>query len=324
MVGITGTNGKTTTAYFIKHLLDKLHGSCGLIGTIEYILGSHNYQANYTTPGVATNQKMLREMVQNRCQAAVMEVTSHALDQGRVGNIDFDIAIFTNLTLEHLDYHHSMENYLNSKRRLFESLVPERKKKGFFKTAIVNADDPNHGVILEGCRANVITYGIEHPAVVRASNIHLSEKGTTYHLIYDGKTYPVFLSLIGRFNVYNSLATIACGISQGFPIEAIIDTLKTLTTVPGRIESVPDSKGLNLYVDFAHTPDALKNVLKCLQELKTNGKIITVFGCGGDRDRIKRPKMAQVAEEYSDLCIVRCTQLFQSIHRNHATYRANA
>lgn len=304
MVGITGTNGKTTTAYLIKHVLDTLNQSCGLIGSIEYIIGSHTYQATHTTPDVSTNQKLLREMVHSGCKSAVMEVTSHALQQGRVSNIHFDIAIFTNLTQEHLDYHGTMEEYCLAKNKLFKGLTLEKKKKKDTPIlAIVNTDDPYCQKILDGCQAQVITYGINQPADLQASEIHLTTKGTGFFLQYKEEKYPVSIPLIGRFNVYNCLATIACILSQGFSMDAILEAVQKLPHVPARLEAVPNHLGLKIYVDFAHTPDALKNVLCCLNEFKT-GRIITVFGCGGNRDKSKRPLMAKVCENYSDQCIV--------------------
>jgi UDP-N-acetylmuramoyl-L-alanyl-D-glutamate--2,6-diaminopimelate ligase len=303
MVGITGTNGKTTTAYLTKHLLDSFRGPCGLVGTIEYIIGEHAYQATHTTPDVSTNQKLLREMLNMGCHSAVMEVTSHALEQGRVENIHYDIGIFTNLTQEHLDYHFTMDGYCLAKNKLFRKLNSEKRKKLFPLTAIVNRDDPYHERILEGCKAQVITYGLNPKADLFATEIKLSSEGTKFQMHYQGKSYPVSLPLIGRYNVYNCLAVIACGISQNFPIEQIVERLRTAPLVPARLELVPNDLGLKIYVDFAHKPDALENVIKCLQEFN-QGRVITVFGCGGNRDRTKRPLMASVCEKYSNVCIV--------------------
>lgn len=305
MVGVTGTNGKTTTTFLVKHLLDKLNVSCGLIGTIEYIIGQHRYQATRTTPDVTTNQKMLREMILQGCRAAVMEVTSHALDQGRVSHIDYDVGIFTNLTLDHLDYHHTMEAYCLAKNKLFRSLDPTKKKQGKTvpKTAIVNGDSPWTPRLLEGCKAPVMTYGILSPADLRAVNVTLGPTGTDFDVLYQGKTYPCHLPLIGRFNVYNCLAAIAVGLTRHAPMNAILDIIRTAPSVPGRLQMVPNGLGLKIFVDFAHSDDALTNVLECLHELK-KGRLITIFGCGGDRDRSKRPKMAQASEELSDFSIV--------------------
>ncbi len=301
MVGITGTNGKTTTSFLVKHLLDHLGVPCGLIGTIEYIIGQMRYQATRTTPDVTTNHKMLREMVHHGCQAAVMEVTSHALEQRRVENIDFDVAIFTNLTLDHLDYHHTMENYCAAKNKLFRSLKKEKAKRN--PTAVVNIDTPWLPKIIEGCQAGILTYGIESEAQVRAKDILLTSSGTTFTVTYQNQSVQCRWPLVGRFNVYNCLAAISVGLLRHEPLEKIVKIMETFPSVPGRLEGVPNPLGLKIYVDFAHSDDALANVLDCLREFK-KGRLITIFGCGGDRDQSKRPKMAQVSEELSDLTIV--------------------
>lgn len=304
MMGVTGTNGKTTISYLIKHLFDSVGMNCGLVGTIEYLIGDHSVRATHTTPDVTTNQKLLREMVNHDCRAAVMEVTSHALHQGRVREIPFDVGIFTNLSPEHLDYHKTMEAYCEEKRKLLLSLDPDSKKKEKHpKAAIVNMDDPWAEKMTEGCRVPIITYGIACEADLKAESIFLGANGIEYTLVYQGKHYQVSLPLIGRFNVYNSLATIGTGISQGLSMADILIAVKTFPPVPGRLESVPNKRGLKLFIDFAHTPDALKNALNCLKEL-TKGKLIVVFGCGGDRDPYKRPQMGRIAEEYSDLSII--------------------
>lgn len=303
MVGITGTNGKTTTSFLVKHLLDLLDGPCGLIGTIEYIIGSQRYQATRTTPDVAANHKMLREMVLHGCHSAVMEVTSHALDQGRVEHVEFDVAAFTNLTVDHLDYHQTMDNYCLAKNKLFRSVHNKKSKKPFVKTAVVNADSPWHKQILDGCKARTITYAIENDAQLRATNIQMTPQGTQFMLNYEGQKVECHSPLIGRYNVYNALAATAIALSRDFSLSTIASRIATFSSVAGRLEPVPNALGLKIYVDFAHSDDALTNVLECLQEIK-KGRILTVFGCGGDRDQTKRPKMAQACEALSDLCIV--------------------
>jgi len=305
MVGITGTNGKTTTSFLVKHLLDHLGASCGLIGTIKYIIGQHQYDATRTTPDAVSNQKMLREMTIQGCKSAVMEVTSHALDQHRVECINFDTAIFTNLSLDHLDYHLTMENYYRAKNKLFRSLNFSKRKAihPYPKMAVVNADSAWHEKIIEGCAANVITYGIDKEADIKAEQIALTPTGTSFTICYKGKKISFNWSLCGRFNVYNCLAAIGVGLSRQHPLEQIAKILETAPPVPGRLEVVPNPLNLKIYIDFAHTDDALLNVLECLEEFKT-GKIITVFGCGGNRDIIKRPKMARVCQDHSDIVIV--------------------
>lgn len=305
MVGLTGTNGKTTTSFLIKHLLDSINCPCGLIGTIEYIIGQHRYQATRTTPDVSTNQKMLREMVIQHCQSAVMEVTSHALDQQRVDYIDFDVAVFTNLTLDHLDYHLTMENYADAKAKLFRSLDPSKKKPmhSFPKTAIVNVDNPWYSKMIEGFTANVLTYGLFNHADLTAKDIKLSSTGTSMTLSYKGELVALKWPLAGQFNAYNCLAAVAVGLVRGIPLKDIAGIMSLAPSVPGRLEPVPNELDLKIYVDFAHTDNALANVLESLKELK-QGRIIVVFGCGGNRDTSKRPKMARVCEQLADVVIV--------------------
>lgn len=305
MVGITGTNGKTTTAFLIKHLLDQLQEPCGLIGTVEYIIGKHRYQATRTTPDVTTNHKMLREMLNQGCRSAVMEVTSHALDQERVQDIHFDAAIFTNLSLDHLDYHGSMENYSLAKSKLFGALNPKLKKKGSKHppVAIINADSIWHQQMTKNCRSLILTYAIENPADLKASHILFSPAGTRVELTYKKEAAQLSWPLIGRFNVYNLLAAVAVGLSKGIELNQIVRIMESAQPAPGRLEFVPNPLDLKIYVDFAHSDDALSNVLECLRELK-KGRLITVFGCGGDRDPFKRPKMAQACEEFSDIVIL--------------------
>lgn len=307
MVGITGTNGKTTTSFLVKYLLDKLKKNAGLIGTIEYIIGAHRYPATRTTPDVINNHKMLREMVLQGCKSAIMEVSSHALNQGRVQNIDFDVAIFTNLSLDHLDYHLTMEAYAKAKNKLFLSLDQKKiKKKNSIdvKKSIVNIDSLWLPQIIAGCNPDAImTYGIENESDVRATEIKLFPTCTEFNLTYQSNSIHCKSPLIGRFNVYNYLAAISVGLVKGEPLDKLVDIMSKTPTVPGRLELVANSLGLKIYVDFAHSDDALKNVLETLKELKTK-RIITVFGCGGDRDKKKRPLMAAVAEEFSDLTIV--------------------
>lgn len=305
MVGITGTNGKTTTSFIVKNLLDCFTGSCGLIGTIEYILGDHRYQATRTTPDVTSNHKMLREMLTHGCRSAVMEVTSHALDQGRVDKIDFDIAIFSNLTLDHLDYHGTMENYGKVKRRLFEQLGKEKSKKKREKWAIVNQDSSWTPYMLQGCVANILSYGIDNNADLKASNIRLEQQGTRALVTHQGKSIDCYWPLVGRFNVYNCLAAMAVALSQNLPLELVSTYMSKVAFVRGRLQPVNNKLGLQIYVDFAHSDDALLNVLATLKEIQTrSGRLIVIFGCGGDRDRAKRPKMAEACECYADLCIV--------------------
>ncbi len=296
LVGITGTNGKTTTSYLVKYLLDTLKLPCGLIGTIEWIVGQHVFPSTQTTPDVITNYKLFHDMVVGGCKSCVMEVSSHALHQGRVNAIDYDIAIFTNLTQDHLDYHQDMDSYAAAKARLFSSLKPT-------STAIINVDSPWHTHMTTSCNASILTYGIDTPCDLKAEAISLNSSGMHFTVCYQNKRYPFQCPLIGRFNVYNCLAAIATALVSNFPIERILKLLSAFPKVPGRLERVPNAKDLSIFVDYAHTDDALKNVLETLQEIKT-GRLITVFGCGGSRDADKRPKMGAIVEAHSDVAIV--------------------
>ncbi len=292
-VGITGTNGKTTVAYIVKHLLDNLALSSGLISTIEYLIGESRYDAEHTTPDVITNHKMLKEMVRAGCKAAVMEVTSHGLVQRRVDQIEYDVAVFTNLTQDHLDYHQTLDNYAEAKSQLFASLSED-------KHAVINIDSPYSTKMVEKCRAKLLTYGLSPDADLFADQIKLTKSGTEFQITYQGQRLSFSWPLIGRFNILNCLAAVGVCLSYGIPLEALPSHVASFPSVPGRLERVEEHA---IFVDFAHTPDALQNVLQTLQEV-TTGRVITLFGCGGDRDSEKRPQMAFVAEKFSDFTIV--------------------
>lgn len=305
MVGITGTNGKTTTSFIVKNLLDYFQGPCGLIGTIGYLVGKQRYPATHTTPDVIRNHQLLREMVNQGCRSAVMEVTSHALSQDRVKKIDFDIAIFTNLTQDHLDYHQKMENYCQAKKKLFDGLGKEQSQKKSPKWAIVNQDSPWTAHMLGNYSGPILSYGIDQPSELRASHLRLEKQGTHAKISFQGREVDCFLPLAGRFNVYNCLAAMAVGLSQNISLDLVVENICTMNAIPGRLQAVKNDLGLKIYVDFAHTDDALSNVLATLKELLSSpGRLIVIFGCGGDRDRSKRPKMAKACEKYADLCIV--------------------
>jgi UDP-N-acetylmuramoyl-L-alanyl-D-glutamate--2,6-diaminopimelate ligase len=298
MVGITGTNGKTTTSFILQYLLKKLSGPCGLIGTIEYVIGDHCYPAKHTTPDVVTNHRLLQEMVQQECCSAVMEVSSHALTQGRVNKIAFDVAVFSNLTLDHLDYHHSMEEYCAAKSILFRQLNENKTA-----WAIVNQDCKWTPQILKGSTASVLSYGIDKQADLYAFDIQLSLEGTKAKIAYKEECYSCEWPLIGRFNMYNCLSAIGVMVSQGCSLQEIVPHMKFIPAVKGRLESVENKLGIKIYVDFAHSDDSLSNILQTIREC-TSGRLFIVFGCGGDRDRSKRPKMAIACEKSADFCIV--------------------
>jgi len=302
LIGITGTNGKTTTSYLIRHLLERSREPCGLIGTIESIVGQHVFPATLTTSDVLQNYKLFHDMAAAGCKNCVMEVSSHALDQERTRGVEFDVAVFTNLTQDHLDYHKTMDAYANAKTKLFSQLNPQGEKP-FAKWAVVNADADSWMQMIAGCRANILSYGIQRPCDLRADQIELSPSGLKFNVAYHREIFPFASSLIGRFNVYNLLAAMGVGLAKGLSLKQVLDALRNFTAVPGRLERVPNDKGMNIFVDYAHTDDALLNVLNTLNELK-KGRLITVFGCGGNRDAAKRPKMGAVVEALSDVSII--------------------
>lgn len=306
LVGITGTNGKTTTSFVVKYLLDHFLGPCGLIGTIENIIGKTRYKSTHTTPDVTTNHRLLNEMCQEECRSAVMEVTSHALDQRRVDQIDFDVAVFTNLTQDHLDYHETMEKYFSSKMQLFQKLGAIPNSKTNKKWAVINLDSDWSERMIESCDENILTYGINNPnADLNVMHLSFDTDGTHVHLAYQGEQVECWWQLTGRFNAYNCLAAIGVLLTQQIPLNDIVKVMEEIPSVPGRLQSVSNFHGLNVYVDYAHTDDALIKVLDTLKEVKSkDGRILIVFGCGGGRDRSKRTKMAQAAQEGADYCIV--------------------
>lgn len=304
-VGVTGTNGKTTSSFLYKHLLDALDLPSGLIGTIDWIVGTHHYKSTLTTPDVITCQRLLREMVSQGCKAVSMEVASHALHQNRIGCIDFDVAVFTNLTQDHLDYHKTMEAYGDAKAELFASLKEGRKKEGFpARVAIVNRDDPSHKRMVRDCSAKIMTYGLEEGADVRARSMQFYPDRTTCEIVFQGQSVPFSWPMRGKYNVYNGLSAIAVGLSRGLELQDILPIMASFKAVRGRLEAVDNPYGMNVFVDYAHTDDALQNVLSTLQELKQGGRILVVFGCGGSRDPSKRPKMGEVAARLADKVFV--------------------
>lgn len=301
-VGVTGTNGKTTTAFLVKHLLDSARMRCGLLGTIRYVVGNEPLPAARTTPESADVQELLARMLAAGDRAVAMEVSSHALVQNRVSGIEWDVAIFTNLTQDHLDYHKTMEAYFAAKASLFQSMFEQKGKRG---KSIVNFDDRYGTRLIEMLprEAKPITYGLGVGAEFRAVDPRSDVHGTQYKLEAKGRQYLVRLPLIGRFNVYNSLAALAAASALGLELRAAVQALANAPQVPGRLERVPARRNFGVYVDYAHTDDALTNVLGTLRELGPH-RLIVVFGCGGDRDRAKRPLMARAAEQLADYAIL--------------------
>jgi UDP-N-acetylmuramoyl-L-alanyl-D-glutamate--2,6-diaminopimelate ligase len=302
LVGVTGTNGKTTITYFLESILENAGLPTGVMGTVNYRYGKTSYPAANTTPQSADVYRFMGELVKDRRKAAVMEVSSHALSLGRVEGLEFDIAIFTNLTRDHLDFHQTMENYFEAKASLFAGLADGTKNRQKF--AIINTDDPWGRKLLERTiRAKTITYGIKQKAEVFAEAPHISSRGTEFTLITPLGNKKVRLSHLGQHNVYNALAAAAAALGAGLPLDKVVEGLEKATAVPGRLERVEAGQNYTVVVDFAHTDDALHNVLTALRELKP-ARIITIFGCGGDRDRSKRPLMGDIASELSDYVIV--------------------
>lgn len=302
LVGITGTNGKTTTSYLIEAILEEAGIPAAVLGTVSYRFGELTVPAPHTTPESVDLQRIVREMVDRGANGVVMEVSSHALEQHRVDGCRFDVGVFTNLTRDHLDYHRDMESYLASKMRLFAELLAADDVKPR-RRAAVNLDDPNGARFVAGAVCPVLTYGVESAAQVTVRDVRFSVAGITGTLVTPGGEAPFASRMLGRFNLYNILAAAAAGVALELPLAAICRGIEIHQKVPGRLERVENDRGVALLVDYAHTGDALENVLRTLQELAT-GRIITVFGCGGDRDRGKRPVMGEVAGRLSDLAIV--------------------
>jgi UDP-N-acetylmuramoyl-L-alanyl-D-glutamate--2,6-diaminopimelate ligase len=301
VAGVTGTNGKTTTAWIIRHLCEMVGRSCGLIGTIEYILPGLREAATRTTPESLDLQRMLGQMRDGGFKAAALEVSSHALVQHRVRGIEFDAAVFTNLTQDHLDYHRTMEEYFDAKTLFFTQVAGQTGKRG---RAIVNSDERYGRRLLDRIGSlPVITYGQGSSCNFRASDIHYNSMGTTFRLDAKGRSYLIRSPLIGLFNVYNTLAAMAAVAAMGLELRRVVAAVASIPQVPGRLQRVLGHRNFQAYVDYAHTPDALENVLKTLRHLAP-ARLITLFGCGGDRDPGKRPLMAVAAENLSDKVII--------------------
>src|SRR5437763_1478405 len=302
MAAVTGTNGKTTTTFLIKHICEKAGVRCGLLGTVQYEIGDRILPAIRTTPEALDIQELLAQIVNAGGRAAAMEVSSHALAQERTRGIEWDVAVFTNLTQDHLDFHGTMENYFEAKAKLFLKLASQSKKRA---SAVINIDDRYGEKLLRRIagKSPVITYGLGLHADFRASNYRTEFAGTSYQLDARGRSYLVRVPLIGRFNVANSMAALAAATTMGISLRDAILSLGRSPQVPGRLEAVPAKRQFQVFVDYAHTPDALLNVLKTARELSPR-KLIVVFGCGGDRDKQKRPRMARVADDHADFSII--------------------
>ena len=302
IAGVTGTNGKTTTTFLIRHLANAVLARCGMIGTVSYDLGDGiPHPATHTTPESLEVQQHLNAMRNNGCRAAAMEVSSHALDQDRVHGLPVKSAVFTNLTQDHLDYHETMERYFDAKTTLFEMAAATARS-----TLVINTDDL-YGKRLAKQFENtgrVLSYGFNATANLRAENVRYDLTGTMFELTVGERKLLVRTPLIGDFNVYNALAALGAVKGLGLNLREAITNLRNAPQVPGRMERVADDvQKFSVFVDYAHTPDALENALKTLKLLRPR-RIITVFGCGGDRDRSKRPLMARAVQDGSDVCLI--------------------
>jgi UDP-N-acetylmuramoyl-L-alanyl-D-glutamate--2,6-diaminopimelate ligase len=300
MIAVTGTNGKTTVAFMIKQILEAGGVKTGLLGTIRYEIGERVIPAQRTTPESLEIQQMLAQMLKANCQACVMEVSSHALEQKRVHGIGFDVSVFTNLTQDHLDYHHTMEAYYAAKRRLFVGWP----NQGKINAAVINIDDGfGQRLAQETDAASVITYGLATNAQLQATHIELGNETTRLTIHTPKQTFPCQLPLIGRHNVYNALAAMGVGLAMNRDKGTLQKSLQSMPAVPGRLEKISVGQPFGVLVDYAHTDDALQNVLTTLREI-TPGRLLLAFGCGGSRDPGKRPKMGRVAARLADFALI--------------------
>lgn len=294
LIGVTGTNGKTSTSFFIKNMLNGMGYKCGLIGTIENDFGDGKLESTLTTPEPMELQKLFRNMVNNDCEYCVMEVSSQALAQKRVYGLEYEISILTNITVDHLDYHITMENYINSKLELLKNS----------KKAIVNIDDNNVKTALSRIECPVVTCStVDNKADYTAKNVICNESFVQYELVGINCIGRINVNLPGEFTVYNSLCASSALLELGFSIEDIANSTEKIKQVKGRAERVPVPRNFTVIIDYAHTPDGLENILKCIKGF-SKGRIITVFGCGGDRDKSKRAEMGRIAGELSNIAVV--------------------
>ena len=293
VVGVTGTKGKTTVTYLLESILLKAGFVPGVIGTVNYRWAGRVQPAARTTPEAPDIQRLLAEMLAGGVSHCLIEVSSHALELKRVWGAHFDIAAFTNLSPEHLDFHETMEDYFEAKKKLFFLNAKKR-------TAVVNQDDPWGKRLINELPLKTVSFGLEPAAIVRAANIRLSEGGIKADVDYPGGQVKIGSRLMGRHNLYNILAAVAAGLALNLPAAAIKDGIADLKEIPGRLEKIENSLGFQVFVDYAHTDEAMRNLLETVRELKP-ARIILVFGAGGDRDKGKRPRMGRVAADLADL-----------------------
>ena len=294
LIGVTGTNGKTTTCFMLKSVFEAIGHKTGLVGTVKNMVGDVEYPAHLTTPDPFELNGLFAKMVDAGCEFCVMEVSSQALAQQRVAGLHYETAIFTNLTQDHLDYHGNFENYIAAKHKLFEQC----------DTAIINCDDEAHCAMVEGTSCKVVTFSAASDnADFSAKNTEYRTDGVSYILVGFGKLERIKLKIPGSFTVYNSMGAAVCAVELGFTLEETAQALAKASGVPGRIEVVPTDTDYTVIIDYAHSPDGLENILASLRKIAP-ARVITVFGCGGDRDKTKRPKMGKIAADMSDFVVV--------------------
>lgn len=293
LIGVTGTNGKTSVTYMLKKILEASGHRVGLIGTIQNMIGDEVIAAKNTTPNAYDLNSLFSLMVAKGCDYAIMEVSSHALDQCRVYKLDFEVAMFTNLTQDHLDYHKTMDNYLEAKKKLFKMC----------KTAVINADDEYSARIAEGLSCKLVTYSAGNNSTYSAKAVKYRPASVEYEFVGDGVINRVRVNTGGKFTVYNSLCALSCATELGISVAEAALALSQLDGVKGRAEAVPCDRDFTVIIDYAHTPDGLKNILLTFKECQKN-RLTVLFGCGGDRDKTKRPVMGSIAASYADNVIV--------------------
>lgn len=301
LIGVTGTNGKTTVTYLLEEIFNHFVKKTAVIGTIQMKIGNETFPVDNTTPDSLHLQRSFKKMLEEGVEQGIMEVSSHALDMGRVFGCDFDVAVFTNLSQDHLDYHKNMDDYLRAKSLLFSQLgnTYEENRRKF---AVINTDDAAGNLLIRSTAQPVITYGYKNNATVMAKDIKLDAAGTYFRMRTPEGDTEINSSLIGNFNVYNMLAATGAAIASNIPLSAIKEALESIQGVSGRFESVDAGQNFSVIVDYAHTPDSLENVLQTVNEF-AGKKVYVIVGCGGDRDRKKRPLMAGVALRFSDHAI---------------------
>lgn len=292
IIGVTGTNGKTTVTTLVKSILEFQEKSVGLIGTNANYINGKELPTERTTPESYEVYELLATMVSEGVEYVIMEVSSHSLELDRVYGIEFLVGAFTNLTQDHLDFHETMENYKNAKKKLFD----------ISKNAVINIDD-EAGKEYADSVESAMTYSIDGKATFTASDIKISARGVIFNMEYEGKVHKVRLGIPGKFSVYNALAALGCAVSAGIPVETVIEALTFAKGVMGRCETVYTGTEYTVIIDYAHTPDGLENIISTVKEF-CEGRVITLFGCGGDRDKTKRPIMGRIAARLSDYCIV--------------------